>query len=269
MLLAGVTSPLSHAASFFARERRLILVMAACILVAGLNMIAFMWIKPLLNYMVPFWADPMLAAIDHSLFLGHDPWALFTWLNSTPAAIFYHRGWFALMILTLVIVAKAPPSADKSAVMLSYFFLWSVIGPLIHSLIPAAGPVFFAQMGYGDRFGELRGVPETRQAANYLWVIYAGERFGPGSGISAMPSMHVATTAWMVICVQIFARRWLTAMAAVGILIFLLSISLGWHYAVDGIVGGASALLCHRAVRAFYRRRSSAVPTPSLVTGSA
>jgi hypothetical protein len=30
-------------------------------------------------------------------------------------------------------------------------------------------------------------------------------------------------------------------MVAAGLLIFLLSISLGWHYAVDGIAGAAGA----------------------------
>jgi hypothetical protein len=30
-------------------------------------------------------------------------------------------------------------------------------------------------------------------------------------------------------------------MTAAGLLIFLLSISLGWHYAVDGIAGAAGA----------------------------
>jgi len=75
-----------------------------------------------------------------------------------------------------------------------------------------------------------------------------------------MPSMHIATTAWTVIGFHIFARRLVMPMAAAGLLIFLLSISLGWHYAVDGIVGAASAVLCYLPLRSFYRRR---LPEPS------
>jgi hypothetical protein len=45
----------------------------------------------------------------------------------------------------------------------------------------------------------------------------------------------------MLLAVHRFARRWLVPMAAAGLLIFLLSISLGWHYAVDGIAGAAGA----------------------------
>ena len=230
-------------------------MLAIGIVLAGLNMIAFMWAKPLLNYLVPFWADPLLADLDRLLFLGRDPWTLLSWLNATPMAIFYHVAWFALMILTLVIVLAAPPSPRKSAVMLTYFILWSVVGPLVHTLLPAAGPVFFEPLGYGSRFGALHNVSETRDVADYLWSIYAGEGFGPGSGISAMPSMHIATTVWMAIAIRRFAPRLFVPMALAGFLIFLLSIALGWHYAVDGIVGGAAALACHQLLLRYFDGR--------------
>jgi hypothetical protein len=215
-------------------------------------MVAFMWTKPLLNHYVPFWADPWLAGLDRLLFLGQDPWRLLGWLNSMPTAIFYHRGWFALMIVTLLVVLSRPASPQKSAVMLTYFLLWSVIGPLIHVLLPAAGPVFYEKLGYGDAFAAIPLPEEMAQMTTYLWTVYNGAQFGPGSGISAMPSLHIATTVWMVIAFAVLARRWTWAVAVPGTLIFLLSISLGWHYAVDGIVGGIAALgcyaLCLRAV---------------------
>jgi membrane-associated phospholipid phosphatase len=198
----------------------------------------------------------LLADLDKMLFLGQDPWSLLTWLNSRATAFFYHRGWFALMLITLLLVLAQPPSARKSAVMLTYFLLWSIVGPIVHALIPAGGPIFFEPLGYGDRFANLVAVPETREAATYLWGIYTGEGFGPGSGISAMPSLHIATTTWMIVAVHIFARRWMAPMALAGVLIFLLSISLGWHYALDGVVGAAAALLCYQLCLAFYGKRS-------------
>ena len=256
MVLARVESPIAHIRRFVVQDWRTALFLTACMALAGLNMTTFMWVKPLLNYLVPFWADPLLAKVDHALFLGRDPWTLLTWLNTTSAAIFYHRGWFALMVLTLLAVLAARPSPEKSALMLTYFLLWSVVGPAIHALLPAAGPVFYAQLGYGDRFADLRGVVETRGAVSYLWKVYSTGGFGAGSGISAMPSLHIATTGWMIVAVHVVARRWMVPMAAAGTLTFLLSISLGWHYAVDGIVGGAAAVLCYRLLRAFYAGRS-------------
>jgi hypothetical protein len=255
MARAGVQHPLSHSARFFVEEWRKLAFWTLCMLLAGINMTTFMWIKPLLNYLVPFWADPMLADIDKVLFLGRDPWTILATLNSTAAAVFYHRGWFVMMILALIVVLSAPPSAQKSAAMLTYFLCWSVVGPLIHMVLPAAGPIFYMQMGYGDRFAALQNVSETREVAAYLWALYAGEGFGPGSGISAMPSLHIATTAWMVLVARAFTPRLFVPTLLLGVAIFLLSIALGWHYAMDGIVGGIAAWLCWRIAHAFYAGR--------------
>ena len=142
--------------------------------------------------------------------------------------------------------------------MWAYFLLWSVFGPLVHTLMPAAGPVFYARLGYGDRFSGLVLPPETQQLTEYLWRMYEGGPVGPVSGISAMPSMHIAMIAWMVIAVSVLARRWIVPMAAAALLIFILSIALGWHYAIDGIAGAAGAVLIWKASFAAVRRLKSA-----------
>ena len=94
----------------------------------------------------------------------------------------------------------------------------------------------------------------TREAAAYLWAIYSVQGFGGGAGISAMPSLHIATTAWIVMAIYIFARRWLAPVAGAAILIFLLSISLGWHYAVDGVVGAVLTIVIYSTVGRAYDR---------------
>ena len=58
-----------------------------------------------------------------------------------------------------------------------------------------------------------------------------------------------------VIAIFVLARRWTAPMAALGFLIFLLSISLGWHYAADGIVGAAFALGCYALCLRIYDGR--------------
>jgi hypothetical protein len=170
-----------------------------------------------------------------------DPWQFLNWLNVTPLAYFYHRGWFALMIIVLLKVLISPSSSMKNAIMLSYFVLWSLFGPLMHIALPAGGPVFFARLGYGDAFSGLMMEAETRRLSEYLWLVYSERSFAGGAGISAMPSLHIATTAWMIIAVRQFAPRWTLPVTAAGFLIFLLSVSLGWHYAIDGIIGAIGA----------------------------
>jgi hypothetical protein len=225
-----------------------VLAVVALMAVAGLNLIAFMWLKPLLNYLVPFTADPLLADFDHALFLGHDPWTLFGWLKSPWTGTIYHPFWFVLMIIALYASVAAPESPERSAVVLSYFVLWTVVGPLIHVLLPAAGPIFYERMGYGSRFADLTPGAETTAVADYLWSIYASKSFGAGSGISAMPSMHVTMSTWTAIGIANLLPRWRIAGFAGWVVIFLLSIALGGHYAADGIVGVVAALLCYYTI---------------------
>lgn len=248
---AGEQRPLARVRAAIRREWRGLLLGAFAMLLAGLNMVAFMWVKPLLGQWVAFSADPLLADLDRLLFLGTDPWLLLDRLNDIPGmAAFYHRGWFALMILTLLVVIAAPPSRRRSALLASYFVLWSLFGPLVHLALPAAGPVFFDELGLGDRFAGLVPPPETAEIADYLWSLHAAGGFGPGAGISAMPSLHIATTFWLVMALWLLARRWAWPAAIAGLLIFALSVSLGWHYALDGIAGAAGALAAFAAAYA-------------------
>lgn len=261
MMAHGVEQPIGRCLAYLRDNRRLLLFVGAGMVLTGLNMITFMWVKPLLNYLVPFHADPFLASADRFIF-GTDPWRLLTFLNTSPLAFFYHRGWFALMIVTLLVLLMQPPSPQKSALLLTYFLLWSVFGPLFHTLCPAGGPVFYSALGYGDSFSGLVMERETREAADYLWRFYSEQSFGPGAGISAMPSLHIATMAWMIIAIRQFAPRWTGLMAACGLLIFLLSISLGWHYAVDGIFGSLGAYAIWKMSLKLFESRYESHSTP-------
>lgn len=256
----GEAQPIPAMHAYARREWRKTLLVALVMSVAGMNMIAFMWIKPLLNYLIPFWADPVLADIDRAIFLGHDPWTLLAWMNGPASGMIYHPVWCVMMIFALLMAASAPPSAEKSAVLLSYFALWSLVGPIVHILLPAAGPVFYERMGYGPRYAGLDGGPETKAVADYLWAIYSTRSFGAGSGISAMPSLHVTIATWTVIAFHTFARRWRVAALVSWLVIFLLSISLGWHYAGDGIVGTIAALFVYFGLLKLFRARSPFTP---------
>ena len=256
MMAAGVKSPLAELAKVVREDRRWLIGTVLMIGLAGANMMAFLWFKPLLNYLVPFRADPFLAQADRWLAFGHDPFALLDWLDVPGAEFVYHKLWTGMMILTLLVVAARPASPDKSAVMLGYFALWSVVGPLIHVLMPAGGPIFYARLGYGDQFAALVPGPETQVMADYLWAIYDTRSFGAGSGISAMPSLHVTTAVWMAIAIGVHAPRFFWPMATFSALLFALSIGLGWHYALDGVVGGVAAIAVHFALRAWFRARA-------------
>ncbi|MEX2741195.1 phosphatase PAP2 family protein [Rhizobium mongolense] len=78
--------------------------------------------------------------------------------------------------------------------------------------------------------------------ANYLLDLYEAGQTGLGSGISAMPSVHVG----LVVLNALFLsslNRWLGVVGwAFAAMIFYGSVYTGWHCAVDGYVATAVAL---------------------------
>lgn len=209
----------------------------------ALNLTFFCMIKPQLGQLVDFWADPLLADIDHWVF-GADPWRLILWFDHPGMPNLYHRGWFFWLAFVAFYLLRRPDSPEKDRLIISYLLMWSV-GPLVHLLMPAAGPVFFDDLGFGDRFADLRQDRYTSGAAYYLWDGYVNRTFHPAGGISAMPSLHLATMFWSIIAVR--NTRWFAFAIFFTAYIFLGSIATGWHYAVDGIAGGLVALFCYFA----------------------
>ncbi|MFN2100322.1 phosphatase PAP2 family protein [Altererythrobacter sp. MF3-039] len=254
MMFAGIKNPVRELAIWIRSNNWLVAKLVVLMVLAWANMMAFLYIKPVLNIFVPFGADPLLADIDKALFFGVDPWVLLCWMNIEFANKFYHPGWFALMIIALMFLFAAPSSPEKTAMALSYFLLWSIVGPLVHTFFPAGGPIFFERLGYGDRFAGLDPGEQTLRAADYLWYNFYNGEFSPAAGISAMPSMHVTMSAWTVLCFYYFARRWWIPVAAISLYIAILSVALGWHYAVDGIAGIALAFAVYLGLRALFTR---------------
>ncbi len=235
---------------------------AAGMTLAGIDMLFFMWIKPEVTAVAPFWADAVLADADRLVF-GTDPWRLFDGIDLTFHAWAYSAFWAVAIMVTLMWLFAQPRSRARSTSILNYFLLWSVFGPLGQMLMSAAGPVFYARIGGGDRFEAQRlALPDvTARLSDYLWGMHVRGELGFGAGISAMPSLHIATTTWIAL---VFAgqRSRLTPLAILFVLyIWWASVALGWHYAVDGLAGGLGALMCHRLASAYFTYRGTA-PAP-------
>jgi membrane-associated phospholipid phosphatase len=79
-----------------------------------------------------------------------------------------------------------------------------------------------------------------------------------------MPSMHVAMAALFAAAAFRLGRIWGWIATAYAVLVFVGSVHLGWHYAVDGLVGAAAALIiwfgCGPLVTAIWRTEPAAAP---------
>jgi membrane-associated phospholipid phosphatase len=88
-----------------------------------------------------------------------------------------------------------------------------------------------------------------------MWRFYLvnGQDDKVAGAISAMPSLHVASSCGFYLLARA-RNRWLGRLFFVFLVLMLLgSIHLGWHYAIDGYAGLAGAVviwwLCGRLVR--------------------
>lgn len=201
-----------------------------------LQFVALTWMKAMLPLATSMWADPMLANLEAS-FLGTDAWRLLPGPNMVIEAPYTF--WTVILCASFVGVYFRR-SDNRETSLLAFFLTVGLLGTFGQYLLPSGGPVFWEKMGYGGRFLDMALTDNVALTAGYLWAAYDGRALDFATGISAFPSIHVATSAWIALAY----RHWLGY--AYFLAIFFGSIILGWHYALDGIAGAVGALLCYR-----------------------
>ena len=209
--------------------------------VSGIYLVVFQlcalnWTKSMLPHATGFWADPLLARLDHALF-GNDPWIfLHQVFGQTRIFDFAYGLWGPLKFGTLLLFIALPGSRTKAIALLAYF-LTMILGMLVGQFVlPSAGPIFYQLLGLGDRFAAMPLAPWSGMARDYLWDAYINNTGKVGGGISAFPSMHVAISVWIALTWGSVHRVLGFVGAVFATLVMIGSVYLGWHYAVDGLV---------------------------------
>ena len=70
-----------------------------------------------------------------------------------------------------------------------------------------------------------------------MWRSFADRRPGLVAGISAMPSLHIAISAWIWLTARTLAPKAAPFAFAYALFMWAASVQLGWHYATDGLAG--------------------------------
>ena len=205
--------------------------------------------KSLIPSISPFRWDASLAALDRVIHGGVDPWIWLHPILGTPWVTFaidalYHPLWSIAFVT--VWCWQALDHRDpvlRLQFLLAFLMVWILLGSVGATLMSSAGPCYYGRVvGGPDPFEPLLAyLAEARQhlplasafAQDSLWRAYASGTVGVGSGISAMPSVHVATTLLFVLLARRYGGWLAWGFSALLAVVLVGSVHLGWHYAVD------------------------------------
>jgi membrane-associated phospholipid phosphatase len=157
----------------------------------------------------------------------------------------YTEVWALANLLLLLILAVIPIQHRGQRVLVTYVLQLAILGSFLAVVFSSAGPVYYGRaVGVPNPYEGL--VPSlvlqlgagraatALQLQEYLWREHLRGNGGVTTGISAFPSMHVASSTLIALALGSW-RRWagVIGWAFVAIIMFG-SVYLGWHYAVDG-----------------------------------
>lgn len=201
----------------------------------------------------PFDWDITFMELDRWLHFGYHPWEIlqpvFGYAPVTFLVNVSYNLWFMVMWTIFVWQAFATePSVLRTRFFVSFLLIWSVGGSIFAVMFSSAGPAYYELLNlspnpYKELMAYLYKTDESLpiwalRAQEILWQSYTNHD-GIIAGISAMPSMHNATAALLALLGWHISRAHGIALTIFAVLIFLGSIHLGWHYAVDAYVGVA------------------------------
>jgi hypothetical protein len=239
----------------------------------------FTSMKAMIPVINPFSWDATLAEWDRTLHGGVDPWALMHPLIGYPLVTtiinFLYQCW--LFVLYGVLVWQAFALSDQRLRMqffLTLVVLWALLGNVAATLLSSAGPVYFGRItGLEDPFqplmSYLRAASEVSpvwalEVHDRLWNAYVADSDQLGKGISAMPSIHVATSVLFALTAWRVSRVLGAVLWSYAAVVMVGSVHLAWHYALDGYVAAVLTWLLWRGVGWLtVRRGAPAVRPPS------
>lgn len=201
--------------------------------------------------------DATFAAWDRAIFFGVDPWKLLWPILGNPwvtaiIAVFYHL-WILLLYLGSVFMIFDPRVGQflQRRYFMSYVLVWALLGCVLATAFASVGPVFAQQLvGLGTfapqvellRAGSEQAPLMTLPVQDMLLERFNADERGLGSGITAMPSLHVAIAFLFWLATRQIDRRLGGFFFGFFVLIWVASVHLAYHYAVDGLLSVAGTL---------------------------
>jgi len=224
-----------------------------------LGFIAFADMKPLIPVINPYSWDENFMRLDRLLHFGQDPWRILDPVLGHPVVTqwinYIYNIWMLIMFSFWMGAAWSSKTHIQHKIsngwerqfLVSFILCWIVGGMILATLFSSMGPAFYDLIDsvnnpYAAQMSGLAAIHET----NPLWAVnthdilreaYLNPAPGQLSGISAMPSIHNATSTLFMLAAYRINKKFGHIMLGFLICIILGSVHLAWHYAVDAYLG--------------------------------
>ena len=228
-------------------------------------------IKRLIPVMQPYVWDQAFADLDQALHGGVQPWVIVQplfehpYLTSMVSEVYSYPWFFAVALMQFWLIFTSNPNRHR--LIMTSLLCWILLGNFAATMFSSAGPAYYAHFVDGPNpylplveylaqvNAEITLSALTTQ--DYLLSMYQSGTILPGTGISAMPSMHLSMATIMVLCARHIGRTLTICALAYLVFLELGSVYLGWHYAIDGYASIAGTLAIWFLLGLLERRNSS------------
>jgi PAP2 superfamily len=200
--------------------------------------------------------DVTFANWDKALHFGKQPWEwLQPVLGYAPITFLInlnYNSWFFSMMVLLIFFGFATKASElRTRFFLTYVSIWIISGNILAVAFASAGPCYYSRLGlspdpYAGLMDYLKHVNETIPvwAVSLQDTLWQGHLAGyEGSVVSAMPSLHNGSALLFALAGYQISKFWGRILAAHAALIYVGSIHLAWHYAIDSYLAWTVTLV--------------------------
>lgn len=262
-------SPVGFTITYFRGRKALFRRGLPFILACTVFLPAFSAMKSAIPLFTTYSWDPTFIAADRAIF-GTDAWRALQPVLGFPivtsAISVAYQVWILLIYAGCVwFAAYVPDRSLRLRFFTTYFAVWTVCGVVLATLLASVGPCFDGpilgihtfdpQMAYLEAANRQFPVM-VLPVQHFLLDWYRASDHGLGAGISAMPSLHVGLATLFWLAIRRYSKGAGRAFGVFLAVIYVGSVHLAYHYAVDGLVSGSIAVVLWWASGWVWRDRA-------------